>query len=261
MNKVTGLQMSDIDRLAAKEKSGTSLKTTLYKGTIITNTMEDYRIVANFILTYDRDALTDENGTPRVLTRCGNPMKMQAQVTPTATVVQQVQVFVTTIVMIMPPPVTNILINTGQAANEVTVSVLPGGWTKNLGPGYVSYPTGVFIDPASFGDYIYDPDTDIQLDPGQQWIKEGKLLVSANPPDPAPQETVTMKVQIFPRKAGISVSYNVAGTDGYTASGTIATDANGEITFTIPGGAASVSDTVTVAIPSENLTGAVQYTF
>lgn len=261
LNKVTGLQMSDVDRLVAKEKTGQSLKTTLVKGTLITNTMEDFRVVANFILTYDRDALTDENGKPWVLTRCGNPMKLQAPVTPTAVFVQQIQGFVTTVVMVLPPPVTNILINTGQAANGVTVSVLPGGWGTNLGPGYVSYPTGVFVDPASFGDYTYDPDTDIQLDPGQQWIEQGKLLVSANPADPAPQETVAMTVKIFPAKAGVSINYNVAGTDGYTASGTIETDANGEITFTIPGGGAAVSDTVNVAIPSDNLSGSVQYTF
>lgn len=259
--KVTGLNKSDIDRLANKEKSGQTFKTTLLKGTVITNTMEDYKIVANYVLNRDREALTDEDGRPHVLTQCGNPMKLQVPITPTAVFIQQVQVIITTVVMILPPSITNIFINAGQAANGVTVAVLPGSTVIQVGPGFAPPPRGAFIDPADFGEDAYDPNAPPELEEGQQWIEEGKLLITATPPDPGPGESVTMTVKIFPAEQGVTISYSMQGTDGYTTSGQPTTDANGEITFTIPGGAAGVHDTITISVPSKGLEGTAEYDF
>jgi len=259
--QVTGLNKSDIDRLAQKETQGQTFKVTLLQGTIITNTTEDYMIVPNYVLNRDRDALTDETGNPYVLTKCGNPMKRQVPITPTSVVIQQVQIFITTIVMILPPQITNIFINAGQAANGITIAVLPNSTIIRIGPTYAPPPPGVFIDPADFGDSLYNPEEQIELEEGQQWIKEGKLLVSANPPDPGPSESVTMTVKIFPAEEGVPVSYSVEGTDGYTNSGTQNTDADGVISFTIPGGATGIQDTIKVSIPSKGLEGSTTYSF
>ncbi len=261
LTKVTGMEMSDVNREVERENAGQSIKATLLKGTIITNTMEDYRIVPNFTLTYDREVLCDANEIPRVLTKCGNPMKLQAPVTQTAVLIQQVQIFVTNVVMIFPPSITNVFINTGQSANNVLVAVIPAVILIDFGPDFSPPPPTVFVDPADFGDDLYDPETDIELEEGQQWIEEGKLLISANPPDPGPSQSVTMTVKIFPAEAGVTLDYSMVGTDGYSTSGTGTTDENGEFSFTIPGGGAEVHDTVTVNIPSKSLGGTVEYTF
>jgi hypothetical protein len=261
LTEVTGLTMSDINREVDRENAGQSIKATLPKGTIITNTLEDYRIVPNFVLPNDREVLCDQNEIPRIMVKCGNPIKLQAPVTQTAVLLQQVQVFVTNVVMVFPPNITNVLINTGQSANNVMVSVLPEGILVDFGPDFNPPPPSVFVDPAKFGDDLYNPETDIKLEQGQQWISEGKLLISANPPDPGPSENVTMTVKIFPTEAGVEADYSMVGTDNYTTSGKGTTDKNGEFSFTIPGGGADVHDTVTVTIPAKNITGTVEYTF
>ncbi len=261
LTKVTGMTMSDVNREVDRENAGQSIKVTLVKGTIITNTMEDYRIVPNFTLTYDREALCDQNEIPRVLTKCGNPMKMQEPVTQTAVLIQQVQIFITNIILVLPPNIGNVLINTGQSANGVTVAVIPNVILVDFGPDFSPPPPTVFVDPATFGDDLYNPETDIQLEPGQQWINKGKLLISASPPDPGPNENVTMTVRIFPAQAGIEADYSMSGTDGYSTSGKGTTNSSGEFSFTIPGGGAEIHDTVTVTIPSMSLGGTVEYTF
>ncbi len=261
LTKVTGMTMSDVNREVDRENAGQAIKATLLTGTIITNTMEDYRIVPNFTLTYDREVLCDQNEIPRVLTKCGNPMKMQVAVTPTAVLIQQVQIFITNVILVLPPNVGNVLINTGQSANAVTVAIIPNVILVDFGPQYNPPESTVYVDPATFGDDLYNPETDIDLQPGQQWINEGKLLITANPPDPAPNESVTMTVKIFPAKPGIEADYSMSGTDGYTTSGKGTTDDKGEFSFNIPGGGAEVHDTVTVTIPSLSLGGTVEYTF
>ena len=261
LTKVTGLTMSDVDNLVGKEKSGVSLKTTVMKGSVITNTLEDYRIVPNFVLPNDRECLTDEAGVPHVMVKCGNPMKLQSPVTAPMVLIQQTQVVVTTVINIMPVSITNVIINAAQTANGIMVTVLPDGILIDMGPTYSPYPPDVYVDPVDFGDYLFDPDAQVELEEGQQWIEEGKLLVSANPPDPGPNESVTMTIGIIPAKAGVEITYSMSGTDGYSLSGTVATDANGEISFVIAGGAEGVIDTINVSVPSEGLEGSVQYTF
>jgi hypothetical protein len=261
LTEVTGMTMADINKEVDAEAAGQAIKATLLKGTVITNTMEDYRIVPNFTLPNDREVLCDQNEIPRIMVKCGNPIKLQAAITQTAVLIQQVQVFVTTIVNILPPNITTVIINAGQSANGVVVGILPEGILVDFGPDFSPPPPSVFVDPEKFGDDLYDPETDIELQPGQQWINEGKLLITANPPDPGPSENVTMTVKIFPAEAGVEADYSMTGTDGYSDSGQGTTDANGEFSFTIPGGGADIHDVVTVTIPAKNLGGTVEYTF
>lgn len=306
LTKVTGLTMSDVDRLAQKEKSGMYLKKTLAKGTVITNSTKNYKILPNFALKTDRIALTDENGVPHVLCKCGNPMKIQVYVSTPAVIIQQTQIFITNVVMIMPPTIINIFINTAQAVNGMTVLVLPNGIKIILGPTFAPPPPGVYIDPADFGEDAEYTDEELEIRPqdtheegeeeisppeettppeeeqvppeeetppeevtppeeelpeGQQWIEKGQLLVTANPPDPAPSQSVTMTVRLTSGESGVEMSYEVSGTDGYSDSGTQATDANGEISFNIPGGATGVQDTISVSVPSKGLQGSASYQF
>ena len=297
LTKVTGLTTIDISRLVQKEKSGTVLKKTLLKGTVITNTTKNYKILPNFILKTNRIALTDESGRPYILTKCGNPMKLQISITPTSIFIQNVQIFVTNVIMIFPPSITNVFINAGQPANTIMVAVLPASIRTIFGPTFAPPPPGTFIDPADLGDdYAHapekeevseeepgdgeepeeqvpehpeeetptpepTPEPEPALPPGQQWVEEGRLLVIAEPSDPAPNQSVRMTVRLIPAEPGVEISYEVRGTDDYTASGTLATDDSGEISFSIPGGALGVRDTISVNVPSENLEGSVEYQF
>jgi hypothetical protein len=138
LTQVTKLTMNDVNRLADKEKQGQTFKTTLAKGTIVTNSTQDYRILPNYILKTDRDALTDENGTPHVLMKCGNPMKLQSL--PPPAIIVRMQVILTTVVNVLPPPVTTVIINAGQATNRITIAVLPEGVLVNLGPTFAPPP-------------------------------------------------------------------------------------------------------------------------
>ena len=67
------------------------------------------------------------------------------------------------------------------------------------------------------------------------------------PPDPAPGEGVTVWVDV--NAAEVTVAYEVSGTDEYSDSGSLVSDSSGRISFSIPGGAADVRDTVTVRVP------------
>lgn len=127
--------------------------------------------------------------------------------------------------------------------------------------GTVEAATAAYVDPANFGDDVYNPQAEIKLEKGQQWIEKGKLLITADPPDPEPYQAVTITIKLFNAKEGIVISYTVNGTDGYHRSEQATTDSSGEVKFTIAGGAAGVQDTVEVSVPSENLQGSVQYTF
>jgi|GEM_PF-2477859 len=285
LEDVTGLTMVDVNRLVQKEKNGMNLKKTLQKGTIITNTTKNYKILPNYKLKTNRTVLIDENGVPHVLVKCGNPMKIQIPITTTSVVIQQTQIFITNVIFVMPPPVINIFINAAQTVNNITVVILPNNIKVAAGITFAPPPHDVLIDPADFGpDSLYDADeleiksdtheegeetpteeetteSEEELPEGHQWIEKGKLLVIANPHDPSPGQSVTMTVRLTPAKAGVEVSYEVSGTDGYHSSGTKTTDQNGEISFVIPGGGTGVKDTIKVNIPSEGLEGSAEYVF
>lgn len=292
LRKVTGLTKSDVDRLARKEKDGMKLKKTLSKGTIVTNSTKNYKILYNYKLKKSRLVLTDENGTPHVLVKCGNPMKIQISVTTTTVIIQQVQVFVTNIIMIFPPSIINIFINAAQPVNDIVIVIMPDFINVLVGITVAPPSPDVYIDPVDFGpDSLYQEedlvieshehedgedegeqeeeeeeqeegqDEEDDLPEGQQWIEEGKVLVIADPHDPDPGQSVNMTVRLTPVKADVEINYEVQGTDDYSASGTKTTDANGEITFSIPGGTTGVRDIIKVTIPSLELEGSAEYQF
>lgn len=127
LTEVTKLTMTDVNRLAGKEKQGQTFKRTLPQGTIVTNSTSDYQILPDYTLKTDREALTDEDGTPHVLTRCGNPMKLQAL--PPPAIIQWTQTIVTTfywnVVVVVLPQSTLI---------DLVTTQLPSGPTPE-GPG------------------------------------------------------------------------------------------------------------------------------
>lgn len=85
------------------------------------------------------------------------------------------------------------------------------------------------------------------------------VTAAPSPVDPTAYEDVTVTVTIIPAIPGVVVSYVVTGTDGYSASGSPTTDANGRFTFSIPGGAEGVRDTIDLAVGLHTHT--VTYTF
>ncbi len=83
---------------------------------------------------------------------------------------------------------------------------------------------------------------------------------SPSPASPAPYQGVTVTGTIIPKVASCSISFSIIGTDGYSKSASYSTDANGQATFYIPGGAAGVFDKVTIT-SSNGKTYIVSYTF
>jgi len=80
-----------------------------------------------------------------------------------------------------------------------------------------------------------------------------------SPLDPGPGQSVTVTATVFPAIAGCNISFSITGTDGYSKSATPITDALGRASFSIPGGAADVHDTVSMG--SNEKTHVVTYTF
>lgn len=88
------------------------------------------------------------------------------------------------------------------------------------------------------------------------------LVVTLSPNNPAPKQSVNVYAQVYPAASGVSISFSVVGTDGYTNSATYTTGASGRTqAFYIPGGAKGVTDTVTVSIPSQGTTKTYTYVF
>ncbi len=67
-----------------------------------------------------------------------------------------------------------------------------------------------------------------------------------SPSDPGPGEGVTVTATLVPPVADCSISFSIVGTDGYSNSATQNSDASGQATFYIPGGAEGVIDNVTI---------------
>ena len=87
-------------------------------------------------------------------------------------------------------------------------------------------------------------------------------LVTAgpNPPDPAPSQGVTVIATLIPIAENCDISFSIVGTDGYSNSATYASDANGNASFYIPGGAEGIVDVVTITT-SNGKTYTVTYVF
>ncbi len=81
-----------------------------------------------------------------------------------------------------------------------------------------------------------------------------------SPIDPGPGEGVTVTATLVPPVADCSISFSIVGTDGYSNSATNNSNAGGQATFYIPGGAAGVVDNVTIT-SSNGKTYTVTYVF
>jgi|GEM_PF-4126352 len=68
------------------------------------------------------------------------------------------------------------------------------------------------------------------------------------PNDPVRHQSVYVYVEVY--EQGVVVHYEVSGTDGYTASGTMTSDSSGIATFTIPPSHAGHTYTIHVWVPS-----------
>lgn len=263
LTKVTGLNKIDIEKYVSLESKGKKLKTTLSKGTIITNTTEKYKIIPNFVLNQDKEFLTDEKGIPHIMIWCGNPIKLIKKVNWVAKTVESIQKITYNIIYIMPVQITNIFIYAGQPLNTFVINVMP----NTFGPTVMNPDATDTTDNWPIGETLIDTIDDLgtsiddDLEAGQQWAAHGKILLEANPHDPAAYEDVTMIIQIFPAEEGVSLDYSVSGTDGYTASGTLTTNHEGKAEFNIPGGASGVVDTISVKVPSREDEGSTSYTF
>ena len=80
------------------------------------------------------------------------------------------------------------------------------------------------------------------------------ISAATEPHDPGPGESVTVRATSVPPMAGCSMSFTVSGTDGYSNSSTVTTDAYGSGSFYIPGGGADVVDTVGIEINGKQTT-------
>lgn len=260
---VTKLTKADIEKYVSLESKGKNLKTTLKKGTIITNTTENYKIIPYYVLTQNKEFLTDDKGVPHIMVWCGNPIKLIKKVTWISEVVQVIQSITYNIIYVFPTSVTNIFINASQPINTVIVNVLP----NTFGPTVMNPETVMPASDWPQGQVMVDTIQDLfgtenqPLQAGQQWAVEGKILLEANPHDPAPGESVKMKIKLSSGQSGVAIKYSVSGTDGYSASGDLTTDTNGETSFNIPGGADNIVDTIKVTVPDQNLEGETSYTF
>jgi hypothetical protein len=66
------------------------------------------------------------------------------------------------------------------------------------------------------------------------------------PQDPGPGVGVTVTASLMPSIEGCNISFSIVGTDGYSNSATYPSDANGQASFYIPGGAEGIVDHVTI---------------
>lgn len=81
-----------------------------------------------------------------------------------------------------------------------------------------------------------------------------------NPPDPGPGEGVTVVATLVPIAENCNISFSIVGTDGYSNSATTPSNASGQASFYIPGGAEGVVDHVTIS-SSNGKTYTVTYVF
>ena len=86
------------------------------------------------------------------------------------------------------------------------------------------------------------------------------VTAGPNPADPGPWESVTVTATLIPFAPDCNISFSIVGTDGYSNSATKPSDANGNASFYIPGGAEGVVDIVTIT-SSNGKTYTVTYVF
>lgn len=80
----------------------------------------------------------------------------------------------------------------------------------------------------------------------QQYI----IKISILPADPAPNESVTVTLEIVNSLEGTEVTYSLVGSDNYTQNDKLTTNTDGIVTFYVPGGEEGVVDNFTVTVGS-----------
>lgn len=87
--------------------------------------------------------------------------------------------------------------------------------------------------------------------------------LTPNPSDPGPDQDVLVTARLSPVTEACTVSFSIVGTDGFARTADIATNKDGEATFSIPGGAEGVVDVVTAEVDTGagTLEMEVTYTF
>lgn len=87
------------------------------------------------------------------------------------------------------------------------------------------------------------------------------VVANSVPVAPSAGQTVTVTATLIPAVSGCTIPYTVSGTDGYAASGSPTSDSAGQMSFTIPGGAANVHDVVTISESASAVEASLAYTF
>ncbi len=95
-------------------------------------------------------------------------------------------------------------------------------------------------------DSLIEGGEEIEID--GETFRVDSLSITASPASPSAGEDVSVTVTVQPPQPNVPVSYQVAGSDGYGDSGTLRTNGHGQIHFSIPGGAESVVDQITVDV-------------
>jgi hypothetical protein len=120
------------------------------------------------------------------------------------------------------------------------------------------------IDPVKMEDAKTDGTTEVcfidEVLPASTCDEVQFVTATPNPQDPGPGEGVTVTADIIPAVQGCDVTFSIIGTDGYSDSGTYQTDASGQASFYIPGGAEGVTDHVTI-VTSNGKQYTVTYVF
>jgi hypothetical protein len=133
-------------------------------------------------------------------------------------------------------------------------------------------PSGIMIGTdEKVPDVIEDVDTNENPNVGLDWENLDdadpynpevySLSVVTSPNDPAPNQNVQVTARVTPVAEGVDIYFHISGTDGYTDSATSSTNSEGRATFSIPGGAEDVVDTVTVRIEETGLEKVFSYVF
>lgn len=84
----------------------------------------------------------------------------------------------------------------------------------------------------------------------QQYI----IKITILPANPAPNESVTVTLEIVNSIEGTEVTYSLVGSDSYTQNDKLTTNADGIVTFFVPGGEEGVVDNFTVTVGEINET-------
>ena len=83
-------------------------------------------------------------------------MKLQILATGTSVILRTTQIFVTNIVMIFPPRITNIFITAASSANSIIVAIMPSSVKTLVGITVAAPPPGVYVNlKATGGNYVY----------------------------------------------------------------------------------------------------------